>query len=198
MDVTITFTVNGRQRTVTVDPQRPLLDVLREELQLTGTKYGCGEGRCGACTVLIDGKRARSCITPAAERRGQGSPHHRGTCASSRGGEGALHPVQAAFLAEGAFQCGYCTPGMIMTTVALLRETPHPTDEQILAAVNGNLCRCCDYPRILKAVHRAAEARRLKSMTHGKLAGSTDRAAEPADAEASAEAEEHTRRPNSA
>ena len=161
MDVTINFTVNGRQRTVTVDPERPLLDVLREELQLTGTKYGCGEGRCGACTVLVDGKRVRSCITPAASVAGKEVLTIEGLAPSKppSATEGAaLHPVQAAFLAERAFQCGYCTPGMIMTTVALLQETPHPTDEQILTAVNGNLCRCCDYPRILKAVHRAAEA----------------------------------------
>jgi aerobic-type carbon monoxide dehydrogenase small subunit (CoxS/CutS family) len=157
MDVTVSFTVNGRQRTVTVDPQRSLLDVLREELQLTGTKYGCGEGRCGACTVLIEGKRARSCITPAASAAGKDLAPAR----SLSGTEGdALHPVQAAFLAEGAFQCGYCTPGMIMTTVALLQETPHPTDEQILTAVDGNLCRCCDYPRIFKAVRRAAASGR--------------------------------------
>jgi aerobic-type carbon monoxide dehydrogenase small subunit (CoxS/CutS family) len=163
MDVTITFTVNGRRRTATVDPQRSLLDVLREELQLTGTKYGCGEGRCGACTVLIEGKRARSCITPAASVAGKDVLTIEGLApprAPSETGGDALHPVQAAFLAEGAFQCGYCTPGLIMTTVALLRETPHPTDEQILAAVNGNLCRCCDYPRILKAVRRAAGAGR--------------------------------------
>jgi aerobic-type carbon monoxide dehydrogenase small subunit (CoxS/CutS family) len=159
MDVTVSFTVNGRQRTVTVDPQRSLLDVLREELQLTGTKYGCGEGRCGACTVLIAGKRARSCITPAASVEGKDilTIESLAPARSQLGAEGdALHPVQAAFLAEGAFQCGYCTPGMIMTTVALLQETPHPTDEQILTAVNGNLCRCCDYPRIFKAVRRAA------------------------------------------
>jgi aerobic-type carbon monoxide dehydrogenase small subunit (CoxS/CutS family) len=163
MDVTISFTVNGRQRTVTVDPQRSLLDVLREELQLTGTKYGCGEGRCGACTVLIEGKRARSCITPAAGVAGKDVLTIEGLAParSQPGTEGdALHPVQAAFLAEGAFQCGYCTPGMIMTTVALLQEIPHPTDEQILTAVNGNLCRCCDYPRILKAVRRAAASGR--------------------------------------
>jgi aerobic-type carbon monoxide dehydrogenase small subunit (CoxS/CutS family) len=163
MDVTISFTVNGRQRTVTVDPQRSLLDVLREELQLTGTKYGCGEGRCGACTVLIEGKRARSCITPAAGVAGKDVLTIEGLAParSQPGTEGdALHPVQAAFLTEGAFQCGYCTPGMIMTTVALLQETPHPTDEQILTAVNGNLCRCCDYPRILKAVRRAAASGR--------------------------------------
>ena len=159
MDVTVSFTVNGRQRTVTVDPQRSLLDVLREELRLTGTKYGCGEGQCGACTVLIDGKRARSCITPAASVAGKEILTIEGLAParSQLGTEGdALHPVQAAFLAEGAFQCGYCTPGMIMTTVALLQETPHPTDEQILTALNGNLCRCCDYPRIFKAVRSAA------------------------------------------
>lgn len=161
MDVTISFTVNGKQRTVTVDPQRPLLDVLREDLHLTGTKYGCGEGRCGACSVLLDGKRVPSCVTPASAADGKEVLTIEGLASpgdpSAKNSE-TLHPVQAAFLAEGAFQCGYCTPGMVITTVALLREHPQPTDEQILSGLNRNLCRCCDYPRILKAVHRATGA----------------------------------------
>jgi len=151
MDVAITFTVNGQPRSITTDAARSLLDVLREDLRLTGTKYGCGEGRCGACTVLVEGKPTRACVTRAADVAGKAVLTIEGLAAGS-----ALHPVQEAFLAEDAFQCGYCTPGMILATVALLRETPHPTDEQILAALNSHLCRCGSYPRILKAVRRAA------------------------------------------
>jgi len=151
MDATITLTVNGRKRTVTSDPQRPLLDVLREDLQLTGAKYGCGEVQCGACSVLIDGKKALACTTPVGSAEGKTVLTIEGLATGD-----ALHPVQEAFLAEGAFQCGYCAPGMVMTTVALLRETPNPTDQQVLAALGGNLCRCCDYTKILKAVRRAA------------------------------------------
>ncbi|MBM4044858.1 MAG: (2Fe-2S)-binding protein [Planctomycetes bacterium] len=151
MDVAITFTVNGQPRSITTDAARSLLDVLREDLGLTGTKYGCGEGMCGACTVLVEGKPTRACVTRAADVAGKAVLTIEGLAAGS-----ALHPVQEAFLAEDAFQCGYCTPGMILATVALLRETPHPTDEQILAALNSHLCRCGSYPRILKAVRRAA------------------------------------------
>ncbi len=151
MDATITFTVNGQKKTVATDPQRPLLEVLREDLQLTGTKYGCGEAQCGACTVLLDGKPAPSCVTPVASAQGRTVLTIEGLTQGD-----ALHPVQEAFLAEEAFQCGYCTPGMIMATVGLLKETPHPTDEQILSALDGHLCRCCGYPKVLKAVRRAA------------------------------------------
>jgi len=151
MDATITFTVNGQKKTVTTDPERPLLDVLREELGLTGTKYGCGEAQCGACTVLVDGRAAPSCVTPVAQAEGKAVLTIEGLAAGE-----ALHPVQEAFLAEGAFQCGYCTPGMIVATVGLLREKPKPTDAEILAALQNHLCRCCGYTRILKAVRRAA------------------------------------------
>ncbi len=151
MDASFTFTVNGERRTVSTDPKRPLLQVLREELHLTGTKYGCGEARCGACTVLLDGQPVRTCTLPVADAQGKTITTIEGLATGDR-----LHPVQEAFLAEGAFQCGYCTSGMVMTTVALLKQTPHPTDEQILTALDGNLCRCCEYPKILKAVHRAA------------------------------------------
>jgi carbon-monoxide dehydrogenase small subunit len=151
MHEAIQFTVNGRPVAVQTDPQRRLLDVLREELGLTGTKYGCGEGRCGACTVLVDGRRTRSCSVPVADADGKEVLTIEGLARGE-----TLHPVQEAFLAEGAFQCGYCTPGMIMNTVALLSETPRPSDEQILAWMDGNLCRCCGYPKILSAVHRAA------------------------------------------
>jgi aerobic-type carbon monoxide dehydrogenase small subunit (CoxS/CutS family) len=148
---TITLTVNGQRQRVTTDGERPLLDVLREDLQLTGTKYGCGDGRCGACTVLIDGKKAHSCLTTAAEAAGKSITTIEGLSA-----DGKLHPVQEAFLAEGAMQCGYCTAGMIMATVALLQAKPNPSDAEILEWVNGNLCRCNGYVKILRAVRRAA------------------------------------------
>jgi len=153
MDATIKLTVNGEPHTVTTDPQRPLLDVLREDLRLTGTKYGCGEGQCGACTVLIDGRRAQACQTTIAQAANQAVTTIEGLANGSR-----LHPVQEAFLAEGAIQCGYCTPGMVLSTVALLDQTPHPTDADVVAWMNGNLCRCCDYVKILNAVRRAASS----------------------------------------
>jgi aerobic carbon-monoxide dehydrogenase small subunit len=157
MDSTITFTVNGQSRTVTTDPQRPLLDVLREELKLTGTKYGCGEGQCRACTVLLDGKCVASCITPVGEADKQDLLTIEGLAKGSQ-----LHPVQEAFLAEGAFQCGYCTPGMIMGAVALLRQNPEPTEDDIKTAMQRHLCRCCDYVRLTKAIRRAAALRPTK------------------------------------
>lgn len=151
MDATFTFTVNGQSRTVTTEPQRPMLEVLREELQLTGTKYGCGESSCGACTVIMDGRAVRTCTMPVASAQGKTITTIEGLANGEK-----LHPVQEAFVAEGAFQCGYCTSGMIMATVALLNQVPNPTDGQILAALDGNLCRCCGYTKILKAVRRAA------------------------------------------
>ena len=151
MDVTITLIVNGKQRTVTTDPKRPLLDVLREDLDLTGTKYGCGEGRCGACTVLMDGKRVLSCVIPVAQADKKTITTIEGLAKGD-----SLHPVQEAFLAEGAMQCGYCTPGMIMTAVALLEKNPRPTDEEIAAEMNVNICRCNEYTIIQNAIRRAA------------------------------------------
>ena len=145
------FTVNGERRSVATDPDRPLLDVLREDLRLTGTKYGCGEGRCGACSVLIDGRRVFSCRTPAAEAEGKAITTIEGLARGE-----TLHPVQAAFLAEGAFQCGYCTAGMIVAAVALLAAKPAPTDAEIVAGMDRNLCRCGGYPQIVAAVRRAA------------------------------------------
>jgi aerobic-type carbon monoxide dehydrogenase small subunit (CoxS/CutS family) len=152
MDRTITFTLNGRSRTVTTDPERPLLEVLREEFQLTGTKYGCGEGDCRACTVLVGGRAVTSCLTSISRVDKQIVQTIEGLAASDK-----LHPVQEAFLAENAFQCGYCTPGLIMGVVALLNETPHPTEAQIQSRLQNHLCRCCGYPNILKAVRRAAQ-----------------------------------------
>jgi aerobic-type carbon monoxide dehydrogenase small subunit (CoxS/CutS family) len=151
MDATITLIVNGDKRTVVTDPARPLLEVLREDLHVTGAKYGCGEGRCGACTVLLDGKRILSCVTPVSAADKKAITTIEGLAAGDR-----LHPVQQAFLDEGAMQCGYCTPGMILTAVALLNENPRPTDEQIVEGMNGNICRCNGYTKIMNAVRRAA------------------------------------------
>ncbi len=155
MDVTVILTVNGVARTVTTDPQRPLLDVLREDLHLTGTKYGCGEGRCGACTVLMDGKRVLSCVTPVSLADKKSITTIEGLAKGD-----TLHPVQEAFLEEGAMQCGYCTPGMILSAVALLQDKPNPTDDEIVAGMNGNICRCNGYVKIKNAVRRAAEKMR--------------------------------------
>ncbi len=155
MDKTFTFTVNGQKKTVTTDPERPLLEVLREDLQLTGPKYGCAEGECGACTVLLGGKSAFSCITAVADADGQ-------TILTIEGlaGDEKLKRVQEAFLAEGAFQCGYCTSGMIMGAVALLNENPNPTDDEIKGGMVKHLCRCGSYLKIHKAIKRAAQAGR--------------------------------------
>jgi len=154
VDTKLELKINGTSRTVTTDPQRPLLDVLREDLGLTGTKYGCGEGQCRACTVLIDGRPEMSCLMPVSRAAGRNVVTIEGLAAGE-----ALHPVQQAFLDEGAMQCGYCVPGMILTAVALLEANSSPSTEQIVAAMNGNLCRCCGYPRIIAAVRRAATLR---------------------------------------
>ena len=144
--------VNGARLKVTAPEDESLLSVLRNRLELTGTKYGCGEGQCGACTVLVDGNPTRSCSMPVGAVAGakittiEGLEQH-----------GGLTPVQQAFLDEGAFQCGYCTSGMIMSATALLRDRRRPTDEQILAYMNTHVCRCGTYPRILAAIKRAAE-----------------------------------------
>lgn len=150
MDTTITFTVNGKPRTVTTDPQRPLLDILRENLGLTGTKYGCGEGMCRACTVLVNGRGVASCITPVDSVNRQKITTIEGLASADK-----LHPVQEAFLDVAPYQCGYCTAGMIMGTVGLLNDHPHPTDDQILSHMQRHLCRCCSYAKYLEAVHRA-------------------------------------------
>jgi len=144
--------INGESRTVETDPGRSLLDVLREDLHLTGTKYGCGEGQCRACTVLVNGRALPSCRMPVRAAANAAITTIEGLAA----GPDRLHPVQQAFADEGAMQCGYCIPGMILTTVALLARRPNPTGGQIVEALNGNLCRCCGYPRILAAVRRAA------------------------------------------
>ena len=147
--------VNGAVHALEVDADRTLLSVLRDELDLTGTKYGCGEGQCGACTVLVDGKPVRSCVTPVGSVAGKPI-----TTIEGLAKDGALHPLQQAFIDLDAMQCGYCTPGMILECVALLQAKPDPTDGQIAEALEGHICRCGTYQRIRAAVHRAAELMR--------------------------------------
>jgi aerobic-type carbon monoxide dehydrogenase small subunit (CoxS/CutS family) len=149
--------VNGADRAVTLDRDRSLLYVLREELGLTGTKYGCGEGECGACKVLVDGVATRACITPIGEANGRSIVTIEGLAEAER-----LHPVQQAFVDSGAFQCGFCTPGMIIAAVSLLERNPDPSDPEIRAALDGNICRCGGYLRIVAAVHAASPARRAR------------------------------------
>ncbi len=152
MDSTYTLTVNGQKHKITSPPLRTLLDVLREDLHLTGAKFGCGEGECGACSVLQDGRRIFACQTSLDQ---VGDKPITTVEALSHGD--TLHPVQQAFQEENAFQCGYCTPGMIMATCALLNDNPKPNDDEILDAMNNNLCRCCAYANILGAVRKAAQ-----------------------------------------
>ncbi len=147
--------VNGETHVMHSDPARPLLEVLRDELHLTGTKYGCGEGQCGACTVLIDGVPTLSCLSPVADAEGKSITTIEGLARN-----GQLHPLQQAFIDHDAIQCGYCTPGMIMAGVALLSRNHSPTDEQIAEALEGNICRCGVYQRIKAAVRQAAETLR--------------------------------------
>lgn len=143
--------VNGRPRRIDADSDRTLLSVLRDDLDLTGTKFGCGEGQCAACTVLIDGVAAKSCLTKV------------GTVGTKKivtieglAPEGKLHPVQAAFLEADALQCGYCTPGMILGAVSLLRRNPNPSEQEIVTGMNGHICRCGTYPRVVRAIRTAA------------------------------------------
>ena len=147
--------VNGKDHEVDAEPGDSLLSLLRDDLGLTGSKYGCGEGKCGACTVHLDGQRAHSCVTRVGTVAGKEVRTIEGLAAGDR-----LHPLQQAFLDVGAMQCGYCTPGMIMATVGLLEENPHPSEAEIATWMNKNLCRCCGYVRVEKAVRRAAQAGR--------------------------------------
>jgi aerobic-type carbon monoxide dehydrogenase small subunit (CoxS/CutS family) len=147
--------VNGRPLRIDADPDRMLLSVLRDDLDLTGTKFGCGEGQCAACTVLIDGVATKSCLTKV------------GTVGTKKivtieglAREGKLHPVQQAFLDADALQCGYCTPGMIMGAVSLLRRNPNPTEQEIVTGMNGHICRCGTYPRVVHAIRTAAKGGR--------------------------------------
>jgi isoquinoline 1-oxidoreductase alpha subunit len=150
--ITINLVVNGREQEVDASPDTPLLWVLRDSLGLTGTKYGCGQGVCGACTVHLDGQAVRSCTLPVSQVAGREITTIEGLSASGD------HPVQQAWLAENVSQCGYCQPGQIMAAAALLVENPHPTDDDIDAFMSGNLCRCGTYQRIRRAIHRAAAA----------------------------------------
>lgn len=143
--------INEHSYTIETDPQTSLLTILREQLDLTGSKYGCGEGQCGACTVLIDGKAQRSCITKVVAVAKKQITTIEGL---AQGGE--LHPVQQAFLEEGAMQCAYCTSGMIMSAVALLRTNAAPKESEIIDFMDGNICRCGTYSRIIRAIQRAA------------------------------------------
>lgn len=150
----ISFTCNGRPVTVDVPPETRVLDVLRDSLGLTGAKEGCGKGECGACTVLLDGKPVSSCLVFAPKLQGRNVE----TIEGLETPEGELHPLQEAFLEEGAVQCGFCTPGMIMSSKALLDGNPNPSAEEIEEALSGNICRCTGYGKIVKAVQRGAGA----------------------------------------
>lgn len=149
----ITFYVNGTEQKLDIAPETPLLWALREHLGLNGTKFGCGMALCGACTVHLDGEAVRSCVVPVAEAEGK-----RVETVEGLSKNGDLHPVQRAWIAENVPQCGYCQSGQVMMAVALLKAKPKPSDEDIDAAMSGNLCRCGTYQRIRKAIHRAAES----------------------------------------
>jgi aerobic-type carbon monoxide dehydrogenase small subunit (CoxS/CutS family) len=151
MQQKISFTVNGEPKSVTTDPARPLLDVLREDLGLTGAKFGCGERQCGACTVLVNGRPVFSCSTRVVTAKNRTIETIEGLAEGDK-----LHPVQEAFLGEDALQCGYCTTGMIMNAVALLRTKPKPSRDEIVSAMNRNMCRCGTHLRIVAAVEKAA------------------------------------------
>jgi len=146
--------INGTRRRVNASSDRSLLSVLRDDLDLTGAKYGCGEGQCGACTVLLDGEAVRSCITPVSAAAAK-----RITTIEGLEREGRLHPLQEAFLVTGAMQCGYCTAGMIMSGVSLLGKNANPSEVEIIHGMQGNICRCGTYPRIVAAVRIAAKRR---------------------------------------
>lgn len=156
-EVTITFTVNGEAATVTTHPLARLLDVLRQQLHLTGTKEGCGEGECGACSVLLNGVLVNSCLVPALQASGAEVLTIEGVADGDQ-----LDPVQRAFVDEGGAQCGICTPGMIVAVKALLEKHPDPTDDQIREGLAGNLCRCTGYMRIFEAVRKASVAQAFR------------------------------------
>ena len=150
--VPVTLKIDGRVVKALIEPRRTLLSVLREELGLTGSKRGCGRGQCGACTVIIDGETAYACLTLAIDCEGREIRTVDGLAAGER-----LHPVQEAFVAHDAYQCGFCTPGQVMSAVALLEHNPHPSEDEIRHEMAGNLCRCGAYPNIIRAIVAAAE-----------------------------------------
>ena len=145
--------VNGKKLRINAEPDRTLLSVLRDDLDLTGSKYGCGEGQCGACTVLIDGQATRSCVTRLNAVSGK-----KITTIEGLEKNGRLHPVQEAFLEAEALQCGFCTPGMIMSSCALLSTNANPSEQDIVRFMEGNICRCGTYPRIVTAIRKAAQS----------------------------------------
>ena len=144
---TLTMTLNGEEVTVQVKPSAMLVEVLRDQLELTGTKVACGEGECGACTVLLDGQPVNSCLVPALKAQGREVITVEGLAPL-----GELHPLQKAFVGHGAVQCGYCTPGMLMSAKALLDQNPNPTEDEVRVAISGNLCRCTGYAKIVEAI----------------------------------------------
>jgi carbon-monoxide dehydrogenase small subunit len=144
---TLTMTLNGEEVTVEVKPSAMLVEVLRDQLELTGTKVACGEGECGACTVLLDGKPVNSCLVPALKAQGREVMTIEGLAPL-----GDLHPLQKAFVEHGAVQCGYCTPGMLMSAKALLDHNPNPTEDEVRLSISGNLCRCTGYAKIVEAI----------------------------------------------
>ena len=152
MKAPVKFRVNGDSREIYVDAHRTLLEVLRDELELTGSKEGCGNGNCGACTVNLDGRAVNSCLMLAVEAEGHDILTVEGVAR-----EGALHPIQETFIEETALQCGFCTPGFIMSAKAFLEQHPSPTEEEIRMAVAGNLCRCTGYDKIVRAIAAAAQ-----------------------------------------
>ena len=154
----ITFKVNGDSFTLAVDPWRTLNEVLREDLNLTGTKLGCGTGDCGACTVLIEGRSVSSCLTLAVEINGKEVTTAEGLAPSGE----ELHPIQEAFIEKGAIQCGFCTAGMELSALYLLKQNPSPTEEEIREGLSGNLCRCTGYNKIVEAIGAAAEKMKTK------------------------------------
>jgi len=152
MKVPIQLKVNGMAFKMEVEPRRTLLELIREDLELTGTKEGCSLGECGSCTVLLDGKPIKSCITLAVQANGREVT----TIEGLEKPDGTLHPLQQAFIDHGAIQCGFCTPGMILTAMALLDENPRPTEVEVREAIAGNLCRCTGYQKIVEAILSAA------------------------------------------
>jgi len=165
----ITFTLNGKKQSVDASPEMPLLWVLRDVLNLTGTKFGCGAALCGACTVHVNGEATRSCVTPLSLVAGKRVTTIEGL--SADGPEGSGHPLQSAWIAEQVPQCGYCQSGMIMTAADLLARKPKPTNSDIDAALAGHVCRCGTYQRIRKAIHRAARGGKPAPPTAGARGG---------------------------
>jgi carbon-monoxide dehydrogenase small subunit len=153
MKVQIQITVNGLAYKKEVEPRRTLLELIREDLELTGTKEGCGLGECGTCTVLLDGRPIKSCITLAVQANGREVT----TIEGVEGADGTLHPLQQAFIDHGAIQCGFCTPGMVLSAKALLDENPKPSEMEIKQAIAGNLCRCTGYQKIVEAIRSVAQ-----------------------------------------